>query len=335
MPADHSHTHDPKGLHNTHEHARQNKHDHSHDHGHTHGHGHGHSHAHNTDEGRLLIALAITACFMVAEIIGGFLSGSLALIADAGHMATDTAALALAWLSTRQARKPATPVRSYGHHRAQVLAAFVNGAALIGLSIWIVGEAIHRFFAPVGVLGGPMLIVATLGLAVNIIAFFVLQGGSKDNINMRGALLHVLGDLLGSAAAIIAAIVIIFTGWMPIDPLLSIFVSLLIVRGAWRLVASSWHVLMEGAPEGFDLDDMSDKLKAAAPGVTDIHHVHIWGLTPDKPIITLHARIAEGANHNETLLRLHRALADQFGLTHATIQLECGPCPEDGAVHGH
>ncbi len=332
MTADHSHKHKP---HDAHEHGAHEHPPHKRTQDKEHGHGHhGHAHAENADENRLLIALAITASFMLAEIIGGVLSGSLALIADAGHMATDSAALALAWLSTRQARKPATALRSYGHLRAQVLAAFINGAALIGLSIWIVVEAIHRFISPVGVLGGPMLIVAALGLVVNIIAFFVLQGGSKDNINMRGALLHVMGDLLGSAAAIVAAVVIIFTGWMPIDPLLSIFVSLLIVRGAWSLVTSSWHVLMEGAPAGFDLGEMIDKLKAAAPGVLDVHHVHIWGLTPDKPIITLHARVEEGVNHTDALKRLHRALDEQFGLTHATIQLEYGPCPE-GDAHGH
>lgn len=320
MSKDHNRAHDPQ---------------HGHAHGHGHRHGHGHAHAQAADERRLLIALALTGSFMLAEAVGGFLSGSLALIADAGHMATDAAALALAWASTRMARKPATVLRSYGHHRAQVLAAFVNGTVLIGLSIWIVVEAIRRFFDPVNVLGGPMMIVAVLGLVVNVVGFLVLQGGSKDNINMRGALLHVMGDLLGSAAAIVAAAVIMLTGWTPIDPILSMLVSLLIVRSAWELVTGSWHVLMEGAPEGFDLEDFVARLKSAAPGVSDIHHVHVWSLTPDKPLVTLHARLEDGADEEETLRRLHAALRERFGLPHATIQLERGPCPEDGAAHAH
>lgn len=312
------------------------QHDHAHEHARAHAHGgvsrsghdhaHGHSHAHRGDGRRLLIAFALTSTFMVAEVIGGFLSGSLALIADAGHMATDSAALALAWFATRLAEKPATVLRSYGHHRAQVLAAFINGSALIGLSLWIVVEAIRRFFAPVEVLGVPMMIVAVLGLAINVVAFFVLQSGSRENLNMRGALLHVLADILGSVAAISAAIVIVFTGWTPIDPLLSIFVSLLIVRGAWRLVTSSWHVLMEGTPEGFDVGAMIGELKTAAPGVADIHHVHLWALTPDKPLITLHARLREGASDDDALRSLHHALRKEFGVDHATIQLERGPC---------
>jgi cobalt-zinc-cadmium efflux system protein len=313
--------------------------EHHHAHGHSHhaqkqSHAHDHSHAQGADERRLLIAFALTSVFMVAEVVGGFLSGSLALIADAGHMATDAAALALAWFSTRLARKPATVLRSYGYHRAQILAAFINGSALIGLSIWIVIEAAHRFLAPVAVLGAPMMIVAGLGLAINVAVFLVLQDGSRENLNLRGAVLHVISDMFGSAAALAAAAVILFTGWTPIDPLLSIIVSLLIVRSAWRLVTRSWHVLMEGAPEGFDVEAVIADLKAAAPGVTDIHHVHVWALTPEKPLITLHARLDEGADSEEALHRLHHALRERAGLTHATIQIERGPCPESAAPAG-
>ena len=317
-------------AHEPHAHDHSSRHGHAHTHKHGHEHDHAHNHAENADERRLLIALALTSVFMIAEVIGGVLSGSLALIADAGHMATDTAALALAWFSTRLSRKPATILRSYGHHRAQVLAAFINGAVLIALSVWIIIEAIKRFMAPVDVLGGPMLIVATLGLVVNVAAFFVLQGGSRENLNMRGALLHVMGDMLGSAAAIAAAAVIIFTGWTPIDPLLSIFVSLLIVRSAWSLVRRSWHVLMEGTPDGVDVTAMIADLKAAAPGVADIHHVHVWALTPQKPLVTMHARLNEGASGEDALRLLHAALREHFGVAHATIQIERGPCP-DGA----
>ncbi|MFN3891494.1 MAG: cation diffusion facilitator family transporter [Beijerinckiaceae bacterium] len=329
MGTDHDHAHKPTAQICSHLDSDGHSHGHTHEHGH--GHQPGHSHARDADEKRLLIALALTGGFMIAEVVGGLLSGSLALIADAGHMATDAAALALAWISARMARKPATVLRSYGHHRAQVLAAFMNGAALIGLSLWIVVEAVRRFLDPVEVLGGPMLVIALVGLAVNVAAFFALQGGNRENLNMRGALLHVIGDMLGSAAAIVAALVILVTGWAPIDPLLSIVVSLLIVRSAWGLARSSWDVLMEGAPRGFDMNELVQRLMAAAPGVLDIHHVHVWALTPEKPLITLHARLRDGVSDEETLRNLHGELASRFGLTHATIQLERGPCPENGA----
>lgn len=309
-------------------------HDHAHgqDHERVHDKAGAHTHAAPTgDERRLLLALTLTGGFMVAEVIGGLVSGSLALIADAGHMATDTAALALAWFSTRLARRPATVLRSYGYHRAQVLAAFINGSALIGVSLWIVIEALQRIFAPVEVRGEMMLVVAALGLAVNIAAFAVLHGGGSENLNVRGALLHIVADLLGSAAAILGAIVIIFTGWMPIDPLLSILVALLIVRSAWSLVTRAWHVLMEGAPEGFDVDALVRELKEAAPGVIDVHHVHVWALTPERPLVTLHARIEEDASHEHVLFKLSKTLRERFGLEHATIQIERGACPAPGA----
>lgn len=265
---------------------------------------------------------------MLAEVAGGILSGSLALIADAGHMLTDTAALGLAWFAARIARRPATPHRSYGHHRFQVLAAFINGAALIGLSAWIVIEAIERFFDPVEVLGGIMLAVAVAGLLVNVAAFLILHGGSRRNLNIRGALLHVIGDLLGSVAAIVAAGVILVTGWMPIDPMLSILVALLILRSAWVIVGSSWHLLMEGTPEGFDVAEITRDLPSLVPGVLDVHHIHLWALTPERPVITLHARIGEDADADAALRGLQAALAERYGLDHATIQLERGSCAE-------
>ncbi len=304
--------------------------------GHDHA-GHGHTHPHG-DERRLFWALLLTGGFMVAEIAGGILSGSLALIADAGHMLTDTAALALAWFAARMARLPANPRRSYGYHRVQILAAFINGATLIGVAAWILIEAVQRFLEPVEVLGGIMLTVAAVGLIVNIAAFFILKAGDSGNLNIRGAVLHVMGDLLGSMATMVAAGVILLTGWMPIDPILSVVVSLLIVRGAWDLTKRSWHLLMEGVPEGFDLEELKRELPLAASGVLDIHHVHLWALTPERPLITLHARIAEDADHDTVLRRLQVILAERFALSHATIQIERGTCTEGrGASHkaGH
>jgi cobalt-zinc-cadmium efflux system protein len=286
---------------------------------------HGHEHG---NERRVLAALVLTVAFMVAEVVGGVLSGSLALLADAGHMLTDAAALGLAWHAFRVSRRPATPARSYGHARFQVLAALINGAALFVVAIWIITEAIARLRNPIEVLGGPMLLVASLGLAVNIAAYLILHGGSRDNLNIRGALLHVLGDLLGSAAAIIAACVILLTGWTPIDPILSVLVALLILRGAWLLVGQSWHVLMEGAPEGFDVAALRRELPVRVPGVLDIHHVHAWSLTPERRLVTLHAAIAEYADHDDVLHRMQTVLATQFSVDHATIQIERNHCTD-------
>ena len=292
-------------------------------HGADHAHGRGGSHgSEQGDERRVLWSLLLTGGFMVAEVVGGILSGSLALLADAAHMLTDTGALALAWFAIRIASRPPDPRRSFGYHRFQVLAAFVNGATLIVIAGWIVIEAVERLRDPVVVLGGPMLVIAILGLGVNIAAFALLHGGNQENLNIRGAVLHVLGDLLGSVAAIVAAGIILLSGWTPIDPILSVAVALLILRGAWDLVSRASHLLMEGAPEGFDVGEIKADLVAEVPGVLDIHHVHLWALTPERPLVTLHARIADEADHDEILRRLQGRLAERFELRHATVQVE-------------
>jgi cobalt-zinc-cadmium efflux system protein len=205
---------------------------------------------------------------------------------------------------------------------------------LIGIAAWIVIEAVARFFRPVDVLGGLMLAVATVGLAVNVVAFLILISGNRDNLNIRGAVLHVIGDLLGSVAAIVAAGVILLTGWMPIDPILSVVVALLITRGAWDITRRSWHVLMESTPDEFDVEELKRELSAAVPGVIDVHHVHLLALTPERPLVTLHARIADDADHDSTLRGLQGVLARRFGLDHATIQTERGECAEERRVHG-
>lgn len=286
----------------------------------THAHGHAHDHGAG-DERRLLGALVLTGGFMAAEAVAGVLSGSLALLADAGHMLTDAAALGLSWWAARVAKRPATPERSFGHHRFQVLAALVNGSSLLVVALWIVVEALRRLAQPVEVLGGPMLAVAVLGLAVNAAAFGLLHGASHGNLNVRGALLHVAGDMLGSVAAIVAAGVILWTGWTPIDPLLSVLVALLILRSAWSLAASAWHILMEAAPEGLDPAALRADLVAHVPGVREVDHLHLWSLTPDRPLVTLDARIAPEADHEEVLRGLRARLASAHGLDHATIEV--------------
>ena len=241
--AGHDHDHHDHG----HDHAAHAAKADKHDHGHSHGHGHGHHHHGSSNETRLTWALAITATFMVVEVIGGWISGSLALLADAVHMLTDAASLALALVALRVAKRPADALFSYGQARYEVLAAFVNGLALLLLSAWIVFESIQRLLAPAPVIGSTMLVIATLGFIANLVSFLVLRDG-EDSLNLRGAMLHVLGDLLGSAAAIAAALVILATGWTPIDPILSAFVAVLILKGGWRVTKESAHILLEGAP---------------------------------------------------------------------------------------
>ena len=312
-----------------HRHAHGHDHDHHHDgHGHD-GHGlRGHVHAVDAgNERRVAWALALTIGFLGAEILGGLWSGSLALLADAGHMATDAAALALALAAFRAARKPATPRHTYGQHRFQVLAALINGTALFGIAAWIAVEAVQRLLDPVPVLGGPMLAIAVLGLFVNLAAFTILHGGDRENLNIRGAALHVLGDLLGSAAGIVAAGVVLWTGWTPIDPILSVLVAVVILRSAAVLVARSWHVLMEGQPDGLDLGQVRGAL-GAVPGVLDVHHVHAWSLTPGRNLLTLHLGIDGQADHDEVLHHAQRVLADRFGIDHATIQVERAGCSD-------
>ncbi len=298
-------------------------------HSHTHGHDQGHSHAPDVSRGnqrRVLAAMCLTAGFMVAEVIGGILSGSLALIADAGHMATDSAALFLAYIAFRLSTRPADTDRSYGYHRAETLAAFVNALTMIALVGWILFEAVQRFFNPVEILGGLMLWVAAAGLLVNVLAFWLLHTGEKGNLNMQGAAVHVLGDLLGSIAAIAAAIVILYTAWTPIDPLLSILVALLILRSAIALARQSGHILMEGTPRGLNMQEIKQDLLHSVAGVEDVHHLHAWSLTATRDVMTLHARVAEGVNPDHVLAAINDRLRQKHRIDHATVQIETAAC---------
>lgn len=285
-----------------------------------------------SSERRLFWTLCLTAGFMVAELVGGLLSGSLALIADAGHMLTDAASLGLAWLAARVSRKPADRLRSYGYHRFQVLAAFVNGIALLALVAWIAIEAARRLLSPIEVLAAPMLAVAVLGLAVNAIAFAVLHRGESHNINVRGALAHVLGDLLGSVAAIAAAAIVLTTGWVAADPLLSLVVAALILRSALRLVRQSGHILLEGTPDYLDVAKLKRELHAAVPEVEDVHHVHVWSLTEAQPLMTLHASVTDGAEHTAVLTAVKSFLASHYGIAHTTVELDYGTCADEALV---
>lgn len=287
------------------------------------------AHHHESDRRRVQIALVLTGLFMLVEVAGGLISGSLALLADAGHMLTDTMALALAAVAFRVSTRPADAKRSYGYHRFQILAAFVNGLTLTGIVVWILFEAISRFMAPPAVMGSLMLVVACAGLLVNVAAFLILHGGDPDNMNLRGAALHVMGDLLGSVAAIAAAVVIIFTGWMPIDPLLSILVAALILRSAWDLLKRSAHVLLEGAPDWLDVTQMQERINAAVPSILSIHHVHVWGLTLQRVMLTMHICVAgDGIDQTLVVRQVKKILKDEFGIDHSTIEVEHELCAD-------
>jgi cobalt-zinc-cadmium efflux system protein len=301
-------------------------HAHAHD---EHDHDHAHHRGHAANERSVGIAAGLTGGFMLAEIVGGILAGSLALLADAGHMLTDFASLALAWLGFRLIRQPANWRRTYGFDRFAVVVAFVNGMALFAIAAWIIVEALQRLYAPVVVLGGPMLWIAATGLAVNIGAFLVLRTGDKNNLNIRAAALHVMGDLLGSVAAVVAALIILETGWMPIDPLLSVVVALIVVRSAWRVVADSGHILLEGSPLGFDSRELRDELKSALPFIRDVHHVHAWSISEERPMVTLHASITTGTDSAGAVREIKRVLDQHFRITHATIEIEYDACGDD------
>ena len=299
-------------------------HDH-HDHGHHH---HHHAEVSATNERRVLIAALLTGGFMLAELIGGLITGSLALLADAAHMLTDFAALFLAWLAFRLSRRPADTSRTYGFDRLQILAAFANAVTLIVLVAWIAAEAASRLLNPEPVMATGMLVVAALGLLVNIAAFAVLHGADRDNLNIRGALAHVMGDLLGSVAALVAAGVILVTGWTPIDPILSLLIAGLIAVSAFRLLRDSGRVLLEAAPRGVDPDAVRADLMDRIDAVEDVHHLHVWCLTPERPMATLHVRIAEAANAGEALAAVKARLKAQFGLDHVTVEVETGACAD-------
>jgi cobalt-zinc-cadmium efflux system protein len=294
----------------------------SHDH-------HHHDHHHAGNMRRVVIALVLTGAFMIVEVIGGIISGSLALLADAGHMLTDTMALALAAVAFHVSRRPADAKLTYGYQRFQILAAFVNGLSLILIVAWILYEAVDRFMHPSEILGDTMLLVAGIGLVVNIVAFLVLHSGDRENLNIRGAALHVAGDLLGSVAAIIAAIVIIRTGWTPIDPILSVAVALLILRSAWALVKRSGHVLLEGAPEWIDREDMQERVMAKVPSVVGIHHVHVWGMTPQDLVMTMHVRLqGVPSNPTECIRQIKEVLKAEYGIGHTTVEIETEDCAD-------
>lgn len=289
-----------------------------------------HTHSEGTgNRTRLLAAFLVTAVFMVAEVAGGLLSGSLALLADAGHMLTDAAALLMALLAVQFSQRKPNARHTFGLLRLTTLAAFVNAIALVVITFLIVWEAVIRFRHPEPVAGGMMLVIAVAGLLANLLSFWLLHRGSEEkNLNVRAAALHVLGDLLGSVGAIAAAVIIMYTGWTPIDPILSILVSLLVLRSAWALMKESVHELLEGAPASLDVNKLKRALTSGIPEIRNVHHIHLWQVG-EKLVMTLHVHVVPPYDHDALLHRIHDWLHEHYQIEHATVQMEYQGC-DDG-----
>ena len=295
----------------THSHANPN-HDHSHA---------GHSHGAGADRRALAVVLAITLVYTVAEVVGGLVTGSLALLADAAHMASDNVALGLAlfafWLSAR----PPTPNRSFGYKRAEILAALFNGATIVVVSGWIFYEAFRRFLDPPEVLGGWMLAVAALGLVVNVVGTVVLSRSAGENLNMQGALRHLIADLLGSIGVIVAAGVVLLTGWAYADPLVSVVIGVLVLLSSWRLLRESTNILLEGSPPGVDAERVGERMVAVA-GVEEVHDLHVWTITSGFPALAAHVLVGRDQDCHERRRDLETLLQRDFGIGHTTLQMD-------------
>jgi cobalt-zinc-cadmium efflux system protein len=285
---------------------------------------HGHHHhglvSRGAEGGRLKWVLIITALFMIAEVVGGLLSGSLALLADAGHMFTDVAALALSLFAMRIAQRPPNIRRTFGYVRLEILAALVNGATLLLIAGIIVFEAWQRLRDPVAIDGSIMLGVATLGLGVNIIGALLLHSHAHDNLNVRGAYLHVLGDLLGSVGAIAAGVIVLTTGWTPADSIISVVIALLILFSAWKLVREATDVLLESVPSHIDMEQVLEAL-AGIDGLDEVHDVHVWTLTSGFVAISAHGVIDDPTCHSRVLNEVRERVAS-YGIDHVTFQIE-------------
>lgn len=300
-------------------------------HTHTHAHGescdHGHaSHTHadtSTADGRRRVAISfvLIASFMFVEVAGGVISGSLALLADAAHMLTDAASLALAWIGYKLAARPADETRTYGFARVRVLAAFTNGLALIALAAWILIEGVQRLQSPQPVMGPLLLGIAVIGLVVNLICFAVLHGGDREDLNLRGALWHVAGDLLGSLAAIIAAIIIIKTGWMPIDPILSMLVAILVLVAGVRITKQSGHILIQGAPDTLTPEKVRAALGPELNEVASIDDIHIWSLSEKDTVITLKISANRSQSTEQLRARIRSKLTQSFAFSQLTVEI--------------
>ena len=290
-------------------------------------HVHDHHPSASDNQRRLLIALAITGVMTVVELVGGLLSNSLALLGDAGHMFTDTLALGLSVVAVGLARRPASQTRTYGFHRAEVLAALANGTILVLICGYIFYEAYQRFVDPPEVRGSLMLAVAAVGLLANLVGILILRSAGRDNLNVRGAFLHMWGDTISSVGVIVGGVIILATGWTMVDPIISIFIGLLILRGAVKLVLESSDILLEAVPKHLDVTQISNALREIE-GVRDVHDVHLWTIASGIYALSCHLVIEDRmvSGSSQIVETVNQALSQKFGIGHSTLQLECEEC---------
>lgn len=291
-------------------------HDHSHHEGHDHG-----GHSRGAGRRALTFVFFLTTAFLGLEVVGGFLTGSLALLADAGHMASDAVSLGLALFAVWLAERPATPRRSFGYKRAEILAALANGVTLVAVSVWIFVEAFRRLQDPQPILGGWMMAVAVVGLLVNVAGAVVLSRSGGESLNVEGALRHVLADLLGSVGVIVAAGIILLTGWRYADPLVSAVIGVLVLASSWKLLRDSTNILLEATPRGVDAEKVGRRM-ASAPGVEEVHDLHIWTITSGFPALSAHILVGRDENCHARRRDLEGVLAHDFGIEHTTLQVD-------------
>ncbi|WP_308635989.1 cation diffusion facilitator family transporter [Paenibacillus silvisoli] len=327
------HDHDHDHEHQDHDHSHEHEHSHSHSshsHGHDHHHhhhGHGHHHHHHFDPNGnkkgLTIALLITFGIMFLEFFGGLFTGSLALLSDSGHMLSDTSSLLLSLVAVWFAAKPASPKKTFGFYRGEMLAALFNGITLFIIAGFIMWEAYERFLDPPQVASGSMMLIALVGLAANLLSAYSLmkKGDVKNNINLRSAYLHILGDALGSVGAILAGLIMLLFGWYIADPIISVAVALLILRGAWSVIAHAVHVLMEGTPIAVNQEEVKKSLEAIT-GVIDVHDLHIWTITSGLDALSCHLRVDDSADGQKILQEAIELINRNYRIQHSTIQVE-------------
>ena len=286
--------------------------------------GHGHAHqisASGKNKKPLMIVLGLTTAYMLAEVAGGLLTNSLALLADAGHMLTDVGGLALALMAIKFAERPATPERTYGYYRVEILAALTNAIVLIGISLYILYEAYERFRNPPEVQSGTMLLIASIGLAINVAGVFILRSGSKESLNMKGAYFEVLSDMLTSVGVIIAGVIMLTTGWYYADPIISAGIGLFIFPRTWALLKDAVGVLLEGTPSDVNITSLRETL-SKLEGIAEIHDLHVWSLTSGVNALSVHAVLARGFEHDDVLARVHECCTTEFKIAHITAQTE-------------
>lgn len=293
---------------------------------------HEHNHNHGSIERQFVLSLALTGIIFFVELVGGFLTSSLALLSDAAHVFLDVFALGLSYVALRLASLPPNDRHTYGFHRLQVLAALINGATLLVIAFEIFREAIHRLSNPEPVLAGPMLIVAVIGLVVNLIVAFVLRGHDHEDLNVRSAFLHVLGDALASVGVIVAGVVIVFTGWTVVDPVVSILIGVIILVGSGNVLRRALHILIEGAPRGLTATEVAEAMEEL-PAVSKVHDLHVWTVSPGYVSLSAHVVLEDQSLSEAQSVRdrLEKVLSERFGIGHTTIQLECESC-EGGAI---